>query len=58
MITKEKHIYFEKKHGIIIFFTKLGNFLQNRMNEIYQPMDTIHQYLEQFGQYRKATGVI
>ncbi|KAM0726475.1 Mediator of RNA polymerase II transcription subunit 20 [Formica fusca] len=33
-------------------------YLQNRMNEIYQPMDTIHQYLEQFGQYRKATGVI
>jgi len=28
------------------------------MNEIYQPMDTIQQYLEHFGQYRKATGVI
>jgi len=27
------------------------------MNEIYQPIDTIHQYLEQFGAYRKATGV-
>lgn len=33
-------------------------YLQNRMTEVYQPMDTIHQYLEQFGQYRKATGVI
>lgn len=33
-------------------------FLQNRMNDIYQPMDTIQQYLEHFGQYRKATGVI
>ncbi|XP_047368421.1 mediator of RNA polymerase II transcription subunit 20 isoform X4 [Vespa velutina] len=33
-------------------------YLQNRMNEIYQPMDTIQQYLEHFGQYRKATGVI
>jgi mediator of RNA polymerase II transcription subunit 20 len=32
-------------------------FLQNRMNELYQPIDTIHQYLEQFGAYRKATGV-
>lgn len=32
-------------------------YLQNRMNEIYQPIDTIHQYLEQFGVYRKATGV-
>ncbi|XP_069682121.1 mediator of RNA polymerase II transcription subunit 20 isoform X2 [Periplaneta americana] len=32
-------------------------YLQNRMNEIYQPIDTIHQYLEQFGAYRKATGV-
>jgi mediator of RNA polymerase II transcription subunit 20 len=31
--------------------------LQNRMNEMYQPIDTIHQYLEQFGAYRKATGV-
>ncbi|KAF7381241.1 hypothetical protein HZH68_016116 [Vespula germanica] len=33
-------------------------YLQNRMNDIYQPMDTIQQYLEHFGQYRKATGVI
>ncbi|XP_023715863.1 mediator of RNA polymerase II transcription subunit 20 isoform X2 [Cryptotermes secundus] len=32
-------------------------YLQNRMNEMYQPIDTIHQYLEQFGAYRKATGV-
>ncbi|KDR23171.1 Mediator of RNA polymerase II transcription subunit 20, partial [Zootermopsis nevadensis] len=32
-------------------------YLQNRMNEVYQPIDTIHQYLEQFGAYRKATGV-
>ncbi|KAF7993869.1 hypothetical protein HCN44_011138 [Aphidius gifuensis] len=33
-------------------------YLQNRMNDIYQPMDTIHQYLDHFGQYRKATGVL
>ncbi|XP_008546661.1 mediator of RNA polymerase II transcription subunit 20 isoform X2 [Microplitis demolitor] len=33
-------------------------FLQSRINEIYQPTDTIAQYLEHFGQYRKATGVI
>ncbi|KAG8041500.1 hypothetical protein G9C98_002793 [Cotesia typhae] len=33
-------------------------FLQSRMNDIYQPTDTIAQYLEHFGQYRKATGVI
>lgn len=32
-------------------------YLQNRMNEVYQPIDTIHQYLDQFGAYRKATGV-
>ncbi|PSN48932.1 Mediator of RNA polymerase II transcription subunit 20 [Blattella germanica] len=32
-------------------------YLQNRMNEVYQPIDTIHQYLEQFGAYRKSTGV-
>ncbi|XP_039302939.1 mediator of RNA polymerase II transcription subunit 20 isoform X3 [Solenopsis invicta] len=35
-----------------------GVLVENRMNEIYQPMDTIQQYLEHFGQYRKATGVI
>ncbi|XP_046750443.1 mediator of RNA polymerase II transcription subunit 20 [Diprion similis] len=33
-------------------------YLQNRMNDIYQPMDTIQQYLEHFGQYRKSTSVI
>ncbi|KAK7872677.1 hypothetical protein R5R35_002669 [Gryllus longicercus] len=32
-------------------------YLQNRMNELYQPIDTVNQYLEQFAQYRKATGV-
>ncbi|KAJ8674196.1 hypothetical protein QAD02_005458 [Eretmocerus hayati] len=32
--------------------------LQNRTNDIYQPMDTIQQYLDHFGQYRKSTGVI
>lgn len=32
--------------------------LQSRMNEVYQPIDTIHQYLDHFGQYRKATGII
>jgi len=41
--------------------TRLSNasylFFQNRMNEPYQPIDTIQQYLEQFGAYRKATGV-
>ncbi|XP_011502619.1 PREDICTED: mediator of RNA polymerase II transcription subunit 20 [Ceratosolen solmsi marchali] len=38
--------------------SQIPQYLQNRMNEIYQPMDTIHQYLEHFGQYRKSTGVI
>jgi mediator of RNA polymerase II transcription subunit 20 len=33
-------------------------FLQARMNDIYQPMDTIQQYLEHFTMYRKATGVM
>lgn len=32
-------------------------YFQNRMNDIYQPIDTIQQYLEQFGAYRKATGI-
>lgn len=32
-------------------------YLQGRMNEVYTPMDTIHQYLEHFTAYRKATGV-
>lgn len=33
-------------------------YLQNRMNELYQPMDTVQQYLEHFTMYRKATGVL
>ncbi|XP_071454033.1 mediator of RNA polymerase II transcription subunit 20 isoform X2 [Hetaerina americana] len=32
-------------------------YLQGKMNDVYTPMDTIHQYLEQFTAYRKATGV-
>ncbi|KAG8222778.1 hypothetical protein J437_LFUL006789 [Ladona fulva] len=32
-------------------------YLQGRMNEVYTPMDTIHQYLEHFTAYRKATGI-
>ncbi|XP_044733005.1 mediator of RNA polymerase II transcription subunit 20 [Chrysoperla carnea] len=31
-------------------------YLQSRMNEIYQPIDTIQQYLDHFTQYRKAPG--
>ncbi|KAG8271998.1 mediator of RNA polymerase II transcription subunit 20 [Homalodisca vitripennis] len=33
-------------------------YLQNRMNDIYQPLDTVHQYLEHFSMYRKTTGVM
>lgn len=32
-------------------------YLQNRMQEIYTPIDTIHQYLEQFTMYRKSPGM-
>ncbi|XP_018325771.1 mediator of RNA polymerase II transcription subunit 20 [Agrilus planipennis] len=32
-------------------------YLQNRMQDIYSPIDTIHQYLEQFTIYRKAPGL-
>lgn len=32
-------------------------YLQSRMQEIYTPIDTIHQYLDQFTMYRKATGI-
>lgn len=32
-------------------------YLQNRMQEIYSPIDTIHQYLEQFTMFRKSPGV-
>lgn len=32
------------------------NYLQARFNEIYQPIDTIHQYLEHFNLYRKTPG--
>lgn len=31
-------------------------FLQNRMQEIYSPIDTIQQYLEHFTIFRKSTG--
>ncbi|XP_046999081.1 mediator of RNA polymerase II transcription subunit 20 [Schistocerca americana] len=33
-------------------------YLQNRMNDIYQPTDTTHQYLEQFAAYRKTASVL
>lgn len=32
-------------------------YLQARNNDIYQPIDTIYQYLEHFSLYRKAPGV-
>ncbi|XP_023248399.1 mediator of RNA polymerase II transcription subunit 20 [Copidosoma floridanum] len=32
--------------------------VNNRMNEVYQPIDTIHQYLDHFGQYRKTAGLL
>lgn len=32
--------------------------LQNKMQEVYSPIDTIHQYLEQFTLFRKSTGVV
>ncbi|EEB15770.1 mediator complex subunit, putative [Pediculus humanus corporis] len=32
-------------------------YLQARINDLYQPIDTIHQYLEHFSLYRKAPGV-
>ncbi|XP_054268789.1 mediator of RNA polymerase II transcription subunit 20 [Macrosteles quadrilineatus] len=33
-------------------------YFQNRMNEVYQPLDTIHQYLDHFTMYRKTTSVM
>lgn len=32
-------------------------YLQNRVHELYTPIDTIHQYLEQFTLYRKTPGI-
>lgn len=32
-------------------------YLQGKMQDNYTPIDTIHQYLEQFTLYRKSTGV-
>ncbi|XP_023017317.1 mediator complex subunit 20 [Leptinotarsa decemlineata] len=32
-------------------------YLQNRMQEIYSPIDTIHQYLEHFTIFRKSPGI-
>lgn len=31
---------------------------QNRINEIFQPLDTIQQYLDHITIYRKATGIL
>ncbi|CAH1980284.1 unnamed protein product [Acanthoscelides obtectus] len=31
-------------------------YLQNRMQEIYSPLDTVHQYLEHFTMFRKMPG--
>ncbi|XP_028143063.1 mediator of RNA polymerase II transcription subunit 20 [Diabrotica virgifera virgifera] len=33
------------------------NYLQNRMQEVYSPIDTIHQYLDHFTIFRKSPGV-
>jgi mediator of RNA polymerase II transcription subunit 20 len=30
---------------------------QNRMNDMYQPLDTIQQYLDHFSSYRKVAGL-
>lgn len=32
-------------------------YLQKRMQDVYTPIDTIHQYLEHFTMYRKSTGM-
>lgn len=32
-------------------------YLQNKMNDVYSPIDTIHQYLEHFTIFRKAPGM-
>nr|CAI5844032.1 unnamed protein product [Callosobruchus analis] len=32
-------------------------YLQNRMQEIYSPLDTVHQYLEHFTVFRKLPGI-
>uniref|UniRef100_A0ABD2VZ83 Mediator of RNA polymerase II transcription subunit 20 n=1 Tax=Trichogramma kaykai TaxID=54128 RepID=A0ABD2VZ83_9HYME len=37
---------------------QVPTYLQNRINELFQPLDTIHQYLDHFSQYRKSTGII
>ncbi|XP_018908927.1 mediator of RNA polymerase II transcription subunit 20 [Bemisia tabaci] len=33
-------------------------YFQNRLNDMYQPTDTIHQYLEHFSMFRKTSGVL
>lgn len=37
--------------------TNPPTYLQNRMQEIYSPIDTIHQYLEHFTIFRKSPGI-
>lgn len=47
---------------IPMYFTQpiptIQNTQQTRQNEIYQPLDTIQQYLEHFTTYRKQTNVM
>ncbi|XP_059490448.1 mediator of RNA polymerase II transcription subunit 20 [Neocloeon triangulifer] len=31
--------------------------IQNKLNEVYQPLDTIQQYLDHFSSYRKVAGL-
>lgn len=33
-------------------------YLQNKMQDVYMPIDTIHQYLDQFSLFRKAPGLV
>lgn len=33
-------------------------YLQTRMSDLYQPLDTVQQYLEHFSMYRKTTSVM
>jgi len=37
--------------------TTVPRTLQNRMKDIYTPLDTMNQYMEQFTAYRKASGI-
>jgi len=45
-------------HGVLRkSLTAVPPYLQNRMDQVYTPTDTVHQYIEHFNNFRKVTSI-